>query len=436
EIELARLAQEAEQEQLGDWKERENSFHLSQAKKRAEIRASLNRPKPIDILAINLKLATSNIDDPDQTFDYNIDFTEPWKIVEALMLVCDSRRQRLKEIDSSTGVSKAVEQEIITFLNKKSKEDLDIIESEIQQKFQSNLPIDSDYWEQVLKQMVVEKAKLKIDEYHNKVISNLLTQTRRKQLDDAAKHQHELALYLSNPANSIPLVAPNESIQDNDIIDNSTADDADNQQTEKAVEEFTSDMVPVLLKDLGREDRNLDIYSQDEFNQILLKKRLQILKFEFITKKSNQNSSDSNQELSPRKPRYFNRVHTGYEWNKYNQTHYDFDNPPPKVVMGYKFNIFYPDLIDKSKAPTYRIEQDPDLIPETGQDVSRGHKKSRRITGDTCIIRFIAGPPYEDIAFKIVNKEWEYGRKFGFKNSFDRNVLQLHFKFARQFYRK
>ncbi|OMJ07081.1 Cactin [Smittium culicis] len=506
EIELARLAQEAEQEQLGDWKERENSFHLSQAKKRAEIRASLNRPKPIDILAINLKLATSNIDDPDQTFDYNIDFTEPWKIVEglgldeveelyidiqmyvalekvpenlefwkALMLVCDSRRQRLKEIDSSTGVSKAVEQEIIAFLNKKSKEDLDIIEAEIQQKFQSNLPIDSDYWEQVLKQMVVEKAKLKIDEYHNKVISNLLIQTRRKQQDDAAKHQHELALYLSNPANSIPLVAPNESVQDTDNIDSINTGDSDSQQINKVVEEFSSEMEPVLLKDVGREDRNLDIYSQDEFNQILLKKRLQILKFEFITKKANQNSNDSSQELSidkelynmeaskglsneediftsealleqksylwqdkykPRKPRYFNRVHTGYEWNKYNQTHYDFDNPPPKVVMGYKFNIFYPDLIDKSKAPTYRIEQDPDQIPETAQDESRGHKKSRRITGDTCIIRFIAGPPYEDIAFKIVNKEWEYGRKFGFKNSFDRNVLQLHFKFARQFYRK
>ena len=27
----------------------------------------------------------------------------------------------------------------------------------------------------------------------------------------------------------------------------------------------------------------------------------------------------------PRKPRYFNRVHTGYEWNKYNQTHYEYD---------------------------------------------------------------------------------------------------------------
>lgn len=37
------------------------------------------------------------------------------------------------------------------------------------------------------------------------------------------------------------------------------------------------------------------------------------------------------EKYRPRKPKYYNRVHTGYEWNKYNQTHYDHDNPPPKV---------------------------------------------------------------------------------------------------------
>ena len=48
------------------------------------------------------------------------------------------------------------------------------------------------------------------------------------------------------------------------------------------------------------------------------------------------------ERYKPRKPKYFNRVHTGYEWNKYNQTHYDHDNPPPKMVQGYKFNVFFP----------------------------------------------------------------------------------------------
>ena len=68
------------------------------------------------------------------------------------------------------------------------------------------------------------------------------------------------------------------------------------------------------------------------------------------------------------------------------------DNPPPKVVQGYKFNIFYPDLIDKSKAPTYKI------IKEPGND-------------ETVLLHFSAGPPYEDIAFRIVNREWEFSHK-------------------------
>ena len=121
----------------------------------------------------------------------------------------------------------------------------------------------------------------------------------------------------------------------------------------------------------------------------------------------------------PRKPRYFNRVKTGYDWNKYNQAHYDKDNPPPKSVQGYKFNIFYPDLIDLTTAPKYRIEDDPSTT-----------------SSDYCIIRFMAGPPYEDLAFKIVRKQWEFSRKRGYKCVFDRGILQLHFNFKRFFYRR
>eukprot|EP00887_Chlorella_sp_A99_P001190 scaffold14.g1190.t1 len=125
------------------------------------------------------------------------------------------------------------------------------------------------------------------------------------------------------------------------------------------------------------------------------------------------------EKYRPRKPKYFNRVHTGYEWNRYNQTHYDGDNPPPKTVQGYKFNVFYPELIEKSKAPSYSIDKDP-ASPD----------------GSTCILRFHAGPPYEDIAFRIVNKEWEYNHKRGFKCSFERGILHLYFNFHRQRYRR
>ena len=119
-------------------------------------------------------------------------------------------------------------------------------------------------------------------------------------------------------------------------------------------------------------------------------------------------------QYKPRKPRYFNRVQLGYEWNKYNQTHYDHDNPPPKVVQGYKFNVFYPDLVDVTKAPTFKIER------ENGR--RRGQSFAPAGEDDSCLIRFIAGPPYQDIAFRIVDKEWDYSAKRdrGFKSSFDK----------------
>ena len=130
-----------------------------------------------------------------------------------------------------------------------------------------------------------------------------------------------------------------------------------------------------------------------------------------------EQSYEWSDKYRPRKPRYFNRVHTGFEWNKYNQTHYDFDNPPPKIVQGYKFNIFYPDLIDSSSVPQYFLEACAD-------------------SKDFCILRFHAGPPYEDIAFKILNKEWNKLPRHGFRCVFERGILHLHFNFKRHFYRR
>ena len=66
------------------------------------------------------------------------------------------------------------------------------------------------------------------------------------------------------------------------------------------------------------------------------------------------------------------------------------------------------------KAPTYRIER------ENGR--RRGETFARAGEDDTCLIRFVAGAPYEDIAFRIVDKEWDYSakRERGFKSRFDK----------------
>ncbi|KAG2240712.1 hypothetical protein Bca52824_090457 [Brassica carinata] len=77
----------------------------------------------------------------------------------------------------------------------------------------------------------------------------------------------------------------------------------------------------------------------------------------------------------------------------------------------------FKDLVDKIKAPVYAIEKDG-------------------TSAETCVIRFHAGPPYQDIAFRIVNKEWEYSHKKGYRCTFERGILNLHFNFKRHRYRR
>uniref|UniRef100_A0A1I8FQH5 Splicing factor Cactin n=1 Tax=Macrostomum lignano TaxID=282301 RepID=A0A1I8FQH5_9PLAT len=65
-----------------------------------------------------------------------------------------------------------------------------------------------------------------------------------------------------------------------------------------------------------------------------------------------------------------------------------------KEAAGYKFNIFYPDLLDKSKAPSYSTEpckDDPQF----------------------CHPALHCWPPYEDVAFKIVRNEWDTSFRHG-----------------------
>jgi len=121
-------------------------------------------------------------------------------------------------------------------------------------------------------------------------------------------------------------------------------------------------------------------------------------------------------EYKPIKPRFSNKKIIGFDWNRYNQAHYDNDNLPPKAVTGYRFNIFYPNLVDKTQTPRFYLQ--------------------RSETPDMCIIRFESGAPYEDVAFKIINREWNTRVKGDYINQFDKGVLKLYFKFKRFRYKR
>ncbi|ANQ05822.1 Uncharacterized protein PCOAH_00001880 [Plasmodium coatneyi] len=120
--------------------------------------------------------------------------------------------------------------------------------------------------------------------------------------------------------------------------------------------------------------------------------------------------------LATRKPLYFNRIKTSFDWNKYNKTHYDYENPPPKYICGYKFNIFYLNLLNKKEKPSWKLHPTDDE--------------------SKVLIVFHGGAPYLDIAFQIVNAEWSYDKHRGFRNVFDKGILQLYFNFKKKRYRR
>ncbi|ORX85106.1 hypothetical protein BCR32DRAFT_262515 [Anaeromyces robustus] len=422
EEEQMRLQRDQDRLALGDWEAKEKKFHLEQAKNRAKIRFREGRIKPIDILALNISSSTDpTIAENFESIDINMELDEPYKIFEnlsqreleelqgdiqyylelendeknisfwkSLLIICDEEISKHKSIGGpSTGISDDIEDEIHHLMENKTYNQLLKLEEQVKQKLSDGGPVDVEYWEVLLKALVVWKAKAKIKEIHTELLAKRIEQLREKQKLEMEKEKEK---------------GKNESENENDGDNDEDNHNSENEHKNTINQKYKNDDTistnneSIKLTTGDDDDEEGDFESIDAIEE-------------------NQKTYLWQDKYRPRKPRYFNKVHTGYEWNKYNQTHYDVDNPPPKVVQGYRFNIFYPDLIDKTKTPTYRIEKDS------------GYP-------DTIVIRFIAGPPYEDIAFRIVNREWEHSHKKGFRCSFDKNVLQLHFRFRRNYYRR
>lgn len=336
--------------------------------------------------------------------------------------LCLDRRRKgtANPADRTVG---SVISDIDRLLRPKSYEELEALEHQIDRKLESNEPIDSDYWENLRRNLLVWKAKARLKQIYESVLT--LQRAAHSKLDKTEEDLVKNREAKSRPGNFTTAAASSGLMHSSQIKSQER-----NEENSKKVDRSSDAAAPLGRfapapnEDFSQATRAL--YEKEVARGIADNEEVFAGEEDVDTKAKALWSG----KYRPRKPRYFNRVQTGYEWNKYNQTHYDHDNPPPKVVQGYKFNVFYPDLIDKSKAPTYKIER------EGGR--KRGQSFARAGEEDTCLIRFMSGPPYEDIAFRIVDKEWDYSakRERGFRSSFDKGILQLHFQFKKVFYRK
>ncbi|ERF72187.1 hypothetical protein EPUS_02978 [Endocarpon pusillum Z07020] len=450
-----RLNQIQEDERAREWVAQEDEFVLKQAKKKAEIRVKDGRAKPIDWLTVVLRSIdttrnalddeydTSEIDivDPNTVFDKlseeqlldlekdidtflrlekNTQNKDYWR---TMRIICRDRRKK-STVDPEGRAVSSVSSDIDLLLSPKSFDELEALEVQINRKLVSDEPIDTDYWEQLLKSLLTWKAKAKLEKLYQSALdsrsSALVRQTgattvhvgKRQERPNKGTDSGSVIFPITGDAMRKPEQKPTTAETDAARAGLVLSEPSSGRFAAIPTEDFSQATKALYEKEVARGiSENEEIFAGEED----------------VDTKSKALWSG---KYRPRKPRYFNRVQMGYEWNKYNQTHYDHDNPPPKVVQGYKFNIFYPDLIDKTKAPTYKIER------EGGR--KKGQSFAPAGEEDTCLIRFISGPPYEDVAFRIVDKEWDYSakRERGFKSSFDKGILQLHFQFKKVFYRK
>lgn len=379
---------------------------------------------------------------------------------EAMQVVCQHHLALLRDPDRAVGGAQynaevdASASQIVTGL---SISKLDALEQRTRDLLSGGGAVDSEFWALVLDKIAIARAQNRLAGIHEIVLRNRLELFKKRQREDAARAQADLAdgeegedVEEAYEADEEDYVEPYERdmspvpmdldavVRDADLCHLPIVDEADMLRSlyearhtisNKAYMPKVARAEPVgqVAEDTGPPAGHYDIDAETEAHW---KAAIRAEPKDWGDSESEHDMEegdlasglqeaeyDWSDRFRPRKPRYFNRVHTGYEWTQYNQSHYDFDNPPPKIVQGYKFNIFYPDLIDKSVTPTYVVQKIPG-------------------DNDTQIIIFKAGPPYEDIAFRIVKRPWEYSHRKGFVSTFGSGVLRLYFSFSRQFYKK
>lgn len=440
-------------EQASQFVAEEDKFVLKQAKKKADIRVREGRAKPIDLLAFLLRFVDPDRDvfDDDDS-DLQLPAPSPQQVVQgldepelrelevditsyhtlesngrnreywsSLQTVCADRRQKLKPQGTDDRVVNTVSADVDKILSPKTYDQLEALERQVKAKLRSDEDIDMDYWEQLLRSLLVWKAKAKL-----KSVSEAIKSARAAMLtrqDPDASHpgagqpgqetekQHPSSEATPGASASTARNAASESSQRDATKETAVLEPS--QAAAAAPPPGTARFAQPDNEDFSQATKAL--YEREVARGISENEEVFTAE-EAVPVASKPQWAD---KYRPRKPRYFNRVQMGYEWNKYNQTHYDHDNAPPKVVQGYKFNIFYPELIDKTKAPTFKITR------EHGR--RKGESFAPAGEEDTCLIRFVAGPPYEDVAFRIVDREWDYSAKKerGFKSSFDKVRREL-----------
>lgn len=329
---------------------------------------------------------------------------------EDLTIIASDELQKLRKMElgneyhatvgNREGINQSVAHDVTGIFHGKTAQQLDELKAKIELKIESKSDgVDVGYWESLLSQLKAHMARARLRDRHHENLRHKLDLLKREQAENEEKMKFEQDDE-DEPSTSAVKTEKIEIDQDENSQDNTNVVDDDDDEDEEAMDLLSDcfalytqgNYSPKYLRD-DEVDSSIRVIDDEQLEVNIEKVRNRVLNRaddgddeEFATREEIRMAKDARQGMNadeaefsvetkldsevylwsdkyrPRKPRYFNRVHTGFEWNKYNQTHYDMDNPPPKIVQGYKFNIFYPDLIDKNSTPQYFLVSDLTLI--------------------------------------------------------------------------
>jgi len=137
-------------------------------------------------------------------------------------------------------------------LGPKSLEQLSVLEKQISEKLQSKEPIDVEYWEQLLRNIGVYKAKAELNKVYKSVIDSRLQALKEQQVTEAELVREKLTV-LSEYGTTL----------DDDRVDNAPL--GDSTRSPLRTMSFSMQMDPEPMLKIKAEDRSLEVVAESEF---------------------------------------------------------------------------------------------------------------------------------------------------------------------------
>lgn len=317
-----------ELENYDEWARKEEEFHLQQQRQRSAIRLVEGREKPIDVMAKNLLMfgltdeerqnraavkyqerynALNELESLEVELDKPQDFLKHLKLEELeelskdidifctleseanrqmipsdstvikywnnLQTVVLDEIQLLKE-GGETSQYAVTNKEIEKLFTGQSTHELIKMRTDVEEKIRKTAHTaaisgegmgDENYWKTVLGQLGTHLAKIELSEMHNKMLVRQLEKLEEKR----------------------------EEIENEDA-------NSDSQVNESVGKEVLEDASSNRPADVGDLEEELGLTDEIDMTR---------------------NTYAWQDKFRPRKPRYFHRVKSGYDWNSYNRTH-------------------------------------------------------------------------------------------------------------------